>query len=92
MITPRNLIRHELIGLNVEVFDSTNKFQIGIKGIVVDETKNTITIEAKNGLKKIQKKGATFIFTIPNGKKVKVKGEKILARPEERVKLRVKKW
>ncbi|MEM5778518.1 MAG: ribonuclease P protein component 1 [Candidatus Aenigmatarchaeota archaeon] len=92
MITPRNLIRHELIGLNIEVFNSTNKFQVGIKGIVVDETKNTIIIESKNGLKKIQKKGAVFIFTIPNGKKVKIKGEKILARPEERIKLKVKKW
>ena len=92
MILPKNLIRHELIGLAVEVADSTNKFQIGIKGIVVDETKNTLTIETEIGLKKIQKKGAIFIFKIPNGKKVKVNGIKIITRPEERVKLKVKKW
>jgi len=92
MISPKNLIRHELIGLTIEVIDSTNKFQVGIKGLVVDETKNVLTIETEKGIKKIQKKGTTFIFKIPSGKKVKVNGNKIAVRPEERVKLKVKKW
>lgn len=92
MISPKNLIRHELIGLEAGVIGSTNKFQIGIHGTVVDETKNTLTIETGKGLKKIQKKGATFIFKIPSGKKVKVVGNKIATRPEERIKLKVKKW
>ena len=92
MISVRNLIRHELIGLPVEVVESSNKFQIGIKGKVVDETKNLLIIETKNGLKKIQKKGSKFIFKIPSGKKVKVDGERIIARPEDRIKLKVKKW
>lgn len=92
MILPKNLIRHELIGLTIEIVESTNKFQTGIKGMVVDETKNILTIETDKGLKKIQKKGSIFIFKIPNGKKVKVIGNKIVARPEERIKLKVKKW
>ena len=92
MILPKNLVRHELIGLEVEIAESMNKFQTGIKGTVVDETKNILTIETDKGLKKVQKKGTTFIFKIPNGKKVKVNGNKIAARPEERVKLKVKKW
>ena len=92
MILPKNLIRHELIGLAVEVAESTNKFQVGIKGTVVDETKNTLTIETDKGMKKIQKKGSVFIFKIPDGKKVKVNGNKIATRPEERIKLKVKKW
>jgi len=92
MISSKNLVKHELIGLPVEIIESTNKFQIGIKGLVVDEMKNTLTVETDKGLKKIQKKGATFIFKIPNGKKVKVKGDKIAVRPEERIKLKVKKW
>jgi len=92
MITAKNLIRHELIGLEVKVTDSANKFQVGIKGLVVDETKNLLTIETEKGIKKIQKKGTSFIFTIPNGKKVKVDGSIIAKRPEERVKLKVKKW
>lgn len=92
MITGRNLIRHELIGLNVEIVDSNNKFQIGIKGIVVDETKNLLIVETKKDLKRIQKKGTKFIFTIPDGRKFKVNGTRIIARPEDRIKLRVKKW
>lgn len=92
MITPKNLIKHELIGLEVEVADSTNRFHIGIKGLVIDETKNTLAIETEKGIKKIQKKGSTFIFKISNDKKVKVNGNKIAVRPEDRLKLKVKKW
>jgi ribonuclease P protein subunit POP4 len=92
MITPKNLIKHELIGLEVEIVDSTNKFQIGLKGLVVDETKNTLTIETEKGIKKIQKKGSVFIFKISSEKKVKVSGNKIAVRPEDRLKLKVKRW
>jgi len=92
MITPKNLIKHELIGLEVEIAESTNKFQVGLKGLVVDETKNTLIIETEKGMKKIQKKGSTFIFKISDEKKVKVNGNKISVRPEERLKLKVKKW
>lgn len=92
MITPENLIRHELIGLQVEVAKSTNKFQIGTKGLVVDDTKNLLAIETADGVKKIQKKGAEFIFTIPDGRKVKVRGAIITKRHEDRVKLKAKKW
>jgi ribonuclease P protein subunit POP4 len=92
MISPKNLVKHELIGLTAEVAESTNKSQVGIKGIVVDETKNLVVVETSKGLKRIQKKGAEFIFNIPEGKRVKVKGNKIAVRPEERLKLKVKKW
>jgi len=92
MISAKNLIRHELIGLKVEIENSSNKFHIGIKGLVVDETKNLLIIETKAGIKKIQKKGTNFIFKIPNGKKIKVNGTIIAKRHEERVKLKVKKW
>jgi ribonuclease P protein subunit POP4 len=92
MITPKNIIRHELIGLEVEVVESTNKFQVGIKGMVVDETKKLLIIETKKGVKKIQKDGAVFMFKLPSGVKVKVDGKRILARPEDRIKLKVRKW
>jgi ribonuclease P protein subunit POP4 len=92
MLTPKNLINHELIGLKAEVIESSNKFQTGISGLVVDESKNTLTIETDKGIKKIQKRGTVIIFQTPDGKKVKVSGNKIVARPEERIKLKVKKW
>lgn len=91
MITPKNLIKHEFIGLDIEVVKSSNKSQIGIKGIVVNETKNTLIIKTKENEKRIQKKNTTFVFKIP-GYKVKVNGNKIIARPEDRIKLKVRKW
>jgi ribonuclease P protein subunit POP4 len=91
MLTPKNLVKHELIGLTAEVAASTNKFNVGIKGLVVDETKNTLTIETEAGLKRVQKRGTAFIFKIPSGKRVKVDGNKIAIRPEDRMKIKVKK-
>jgi ribonuclease P protein subunit POP4 len=91
MITPKNLIRHELIGLDVEIEKSSNKFHVGLKGLVVDETKNLITIKTSKGLKKIQKMKTDFVFNLGD-KRVRVDGSKIIARPEDRIKLKVKKW
>jgi len=91
MITPKNLIQHELIGLDVEIEKSSNKFHVGLKGLVVDETKNLITIRTEKGLKKIQKMKTDLVFNL-DGKKVRVDGSKIVARPEDRIKLKVKKW
>lgn len=91
VITLHNIIKHELIGLEVKINESSNKSQIGIKGKVVDETKNLLIIKTTKNIKKIQKKGAVFIFDLKN-KKVKVNGDKIVARPEDRIKLKVKKW
>jgi ribonuclease P protein subunit POP4 len=92
MITPKNIVKHELIGLTAEVAESANKFSKGLKGMVVDETKGTVVLETCDGEKKVQKKGTTFIFKISNGTKVKVSGDKIASRPEDRLKIKVKKW
>jgi len=92
MITPENLVRHELIGLDVEKVDSTNKVDVGIKGKVVDESYNTIKVEADSGEKSFIKKNVIFLFTLPDGKQVKVNGEIIISRPEDRIKKKFKKW
>lgn len=92
-ITPRNILQHELIGLYVEIKQAKNPLHIGIKGLVVNETKNMLWIENEKGeIKKIPKKDTRFMFTLPDGKKVLVKGDAILARPEERIKKKVRKW
>ena len=43
-----------LIGLEVEIVDSTIKNQIGIKGKIIDETLNTIKTKWKNKYMKIR--------------------------------------
>lgn len=92
MITPQNIYRHEFVGLPVEVTESTHSGYIGIKGIVVDETKNTIRIEDEQGQEKvIPKKVATFRITLPDGLEVEIEGKVIAIRPENRIKKRYKK-
>lgn len=87
-----NLVRHELIGLKVEVIKCTNKKNIGLKGTVTDETYNILKIETKQGEKSIPKNITVFKFTLPNGKNVKVNGKLLVARPEDRIKKKQPKW
>ena len=47
----KNLYPHELIGEEVEVIESSNQSQVGIKGKVIDETKSTLNINGKVLLK-----------------------------------------
>lgn len=47
--------QYSLIGKKIEVADSRNKTLIGLKGLVIDETKNMVIL---NNQKKIAKKDA----------------------------------
>jgi ribonuclease P protein subunit POP4 len=84
-LTPENLIYHELIGLPVEVIPN------GISGTVVDETRNMLVVETGGKDRKISKSGRTFIFTLPEGSRVKVLGSLLRSQPENRIPKRKKK-
>lgn len=89
-ITPRNILRHELIGLPVEVVEASNKSLLGIKGLVLDETKNTLIIGVPGGEKKtLLKFQAVFLFELPDGIRVRVDGRYLVGRPEERLKAKL---
>lgn len=79
-----NLRKHELIGLQVEVIRSTDPTQAHLRGLVVDETRNTLVLEIQGAEKRIPKQGSRFRFDIQGG--VEVDGEEIRFRPEDRVK------
>lgn len=91
MITPQNVFRHEFIGLTVEIIDSNHEGFIGIKGIIIDETRNTIKVDTGKYEKLVPKEGVTFLFTLPQGEKVSIDGKVIIARPEDRIKKKFKK-
>ena len=118
-ITPENLVYHTLIGLETVVSGSTNPDMVGIRGVVVDETRNTLLIttgysdfsamkeatatnrqEIRNTApysgepdeegdyfldKTIPKAHSTFIFSLPDDRKVRVDGDLLVARPEDRI-------
>lgn len=92
MITPENLVRHELIGLPCRVKDSTNKALIGLEGKIVDESRQTLTLETKNRKKNLIKDQCVFSFRIPSRKWVRVDGKILVARPEDRIKKKFKDW
>ncbi|WP_421078426.1 ribonuclease P protein component 1 [Methanothermococcus sp. Ax23] len=91
MITPQNILRHELIGLNVEIVKSSNLSLVGIKGKVVDESRNTFVIERFDNGKEIRipKDVAVFRFEL-NDKSVDVIGSLLIGRPEDRLKRKIK--
>jgi ribonuclease P protein subunit POP4 len=92
MINPKNLVKHELIGLKVTVSESKNPSLIGISGEVVNETKNTLVIQTSTGEKAVIKDQCVFVFILPEHEKVRVEGRLLVSRPEDRIKKRFKAW
>jgi ribonuclease P protein subunit POP4 len=91
LLSSYNIIQHELIGLKIKILEHSNPNNLNIEGIVVDESKNTLTIES-NKLIQIAKEEAVFLFNI-NGENFKIKGKTLLGRPEDRIKRKIKrKW
>jgi ribonuclease P protein subunit POP4 len=90
MITPRNVIRHELIGLDVLVVGASNPASKGISGQIIDETRNLLIINTCIGVKKIPKSTGIFRITLPDGIVVDVRGSALVMAPEKRVNLHKK--
>ena len=67
MISSRNVLRHELIGLDVSVMYASNPTHIGVTGVVVNETRNMLAILQGNRVKWVPKQASIFRFTLPDG-------------------------
>jgi ribonuclease P protein subunit POP4 len=95
-ITPENIHRHELIGLKLEIIQSTDKQMIGMNGLVVDETKNLLVIDSSktdSNRVKIPKKDCIFRFSLPSGDQVDVDGSLLKLKSENRLKnVMRKRW
>lgn len=81
-ITPREILRQEFIGREIEVIDSKNQNLIGIKGKITDETRNTLEID---NTKKLVKGQITFKIK-KDHQSFMIDGAQIIGRPEDRVK------
>lgn len=90
-INSRNLIRHELIGLKVKIKDSRQPSLKGIRGLVIDETMNTLTLQ-KEDREMVIPKSTTQLSFILGKKEVTVDGKIIVGRPEERIKVKKRIW
>ena len=88
----KTLLQTPLIGLKAKILSSTNQCNVGITGTIVDETKNTLTIMEGSKKKLVLKKGATLQITLEDGTVVRLEGNSLLGRPEDRIKRRIKRW
>ena len=79
-----SVTKMEFIGTAVEVVGE-NPYR-GIRGTIVDETRNTVRIESPTGEKIVPKSGALFKIAFPDGTISTIEGRAIAHRPEDRIK------
>jgi ribonuclease P protein subunit POP4 len=85
-ITADNVYAHELIGMYVNVVESSNYSLNGINGRVVYESKNMLYISNDyKHIKMIPKKGSVLEFLLGDGTRCIVKGNDLIGRPEDRI-------
>ncbi|MDD2678727.1 MAG: ribonuclease P protein subunit [Candidatus Nanoarchaeia archaeon] len=86
MISKKNIKIHELIGLKAKVKKA--------KGMIIDESKNTLTMLDSKKEKIIPKKNNEIMIKI-NNEYVSISGNEILQKPQDRIKKKNKvtnKW
>ena len=84
----RNIGKHEFIGLDVEILNSSDPSIQGLSGMIVDETKNTFVVDIDGREKRISKK---IVRLGIRNTDIIVDGAKITYRPEDRIK-KVRSW
>jgi ribonuclease P protein subunit POP4 len=86
MITPENILYHELIGLDMTIEKSSNKSLFHLSGRIIFETKNMLIIRTKNNiLRKIPKLAANQIKIHLDSVVCVISGRALIGRPEDRV-------
>ena len=97
-INPKYLVYQDLIGIYALVKPKSKirkKKNFQDIGIIIDESKNMVITEKDNIIKNYIKKDHIFRFKLPeeNDKMLEVNGNKIVGRPENRLRsLRKKRW
>jgi ribonuclease P protein subunit POP4 len=89
-ITP-DVIREEFIGTTATVTSSTHAGYLGIRGEVLDETRNIFTLQQEGKPKSIVKDQAVFQFQFSDGTVVEIDGKLLVGKPEDRLKKTVKR-
>ena len=91
-IINNKLLKCDLHGCCMEVYDSVNKTLVGIKGICIFESKKTFNLlSVDNKLRTILKKGTIFLINLPYGNySTKIIGDNFIYRSAERTKTKFK--
>jgi len=86
MITPKNITKHELIGLKCKIVKSANPKNKNIQGKIVDETYHTLIIDHNGKDKRVFKKAVELELTLPDKTVVLLDCQKMIGRPWNRIK------
>jgi ribonuclease P protein subunit POP4 len=85
MITPSNILSHELIGLHATIVNSPQPRVVGMSGTIIFETKNMLTLRTTVGPKAISKLAAERMKIQLSHNTCFISGLSIIGRPEDRV-------
>ena len=91
-IKEQDYFRLPIIGKEVMIIDSS-ALTDNLKNVwceVIDETRNTLLIKCRGRIRRVPKKGTWFVFKL-YGKIIKIYGNILIGRPEERIKKRLPK-
>ncbi len=86
-----SIVQNEFIGFAANVVKCSNPTVVGLKGQVIDETRNTFTLSCDSGRKVVIKDTAVFDFTLSDGTVVEIDGKVMMGRPEDRLKKRIRR-
>lgn len=75
-----------MIGAQIDIVDSKNQTLNGLKGTVIDETRNTIKIKSDNKLMRIIKNQINLILITKNNKTIRSNGVLLIGRHEDKIK------
>jgi len=90
-VTP-DIVRLEFIGTEAKVAKSRHPDYVGISGKILDETRNTFTIQQKGKCKTvIVKDSCIFHLRFPDGTIVEIDGKLLTGRPEDRLKKHIRR-
>lgn len=85
MITPKNILSHELIGLRATILTSPQPLLVGLSGTIIFETKNMLILRTNSGPKKISKLSAEKMRVLLPSSVCFIRGPSLIGRPEDRV-------
>ncbi len=84
-----DIVVHELVGLEAHVVQSTDPGHVCKTGVIRSESRNMLGIESSSGFVMIPKEACILEITLPDRTKVRVDGNLLHGRPEDRMKKRV---
>ena len=92
-ISPQNLFKHELIGLEAHVVKSRDPTHVSRSGKIVGESKEMIQLNTEHGDILLPKEVCVFSIKLPDGELVQIDGDLLRGRSEDRLKKRVsRRW